>query len=43
MDNSFSYKEGTAHIPTINTGEERDIPLIIKTEEAGEKRTGNTL
>ena len=34
-DNSFSYKGGTVHHPTINFGEERDIPLIIKTEGAG--------
>ncbi|WP_319578334.1 hypothetical protein [uncultured Methanospirillum sp.] len=42
-DNSFSYKGGTAHIPTINAGEERDVPLIIRTQGAGEKKTGNTL
>ena len=42
-DGSFSYKGGTAKIPAIIAGEERDIPLIIRTEEADGKQTGNTL
>jgi len=42
-DGTFSYKGGTAHLPTIYPGEERDVPLIIKTQRAGEKKTGNTL
>lgn len=42
-DGKYSYKGGTAHLPTIYPGEERDVPLIIKTEGAGEKKTGNTL
>lgn len=42
-DGKFSYKGGTAHLPTIYPGEERDVPLIIKTQGAGEKKTGNTL
>ena len=43
-DGLYSYRAGTAKIPPFTAGEERDIPLIIRTEGPQANGTGtNTL